>query len=333
MSRTTKNVTLEEAAQVLEGAEDLIVAAHRHPDGDAIGSMLGLGLGLLRLGKAVRFLSTDGVPPSLRSLPGADRVSTSTDRGAELAVALDTGSWELLGDVERTFHESATVLRIDHHGDGKTFGDLSYVDPSAAAVGEQVFGLLAALKVDLDRDIASCLMASILVDTGSFRFSNVTAKTFAVCHRLLSTGVDYAELADTVYWQRTRASLHLAGLLYSRLSYLAEGKVSWSYITAEDFNRAGGTPEDLDVVANDLRGIEGVLAGVLFRELPNGEWRVSLRSRHCVNVAAVAKRFNGGGHEAAAGCRLPNFESAREELLSAVVHAVTSTPGRQESCG
>ncbi len=295
---------LEKATVGIREAKSTLVASHINPDGDTIGSLLALGLGLERLGKQVVMVSQDGVPERYRSLPGADRVLTAYEEGVDLAISVDCGSLELLGSTQKAFSRSKKILQIDHHDVGKRFGDYLLIDSRLAAAGEEVYHLLNALGVEIDLVIAKCLLTSLVVETSSFRLPNVTEKTFEICSELLDKGVDFASFVQEIFWKKDVTAFRLFGLSLSRIILDCGGRLAWSVLRQEDFSELGGKESDVDDVADAIRTLDGVWVAVFFREQADGTLRVSFRSRGDVNVAQVAEKFGGGGHWDAAGCKI-----------------------------
>lgn len=313
---------LKSAADRIRGAETVLIASHVNPDGDTIGSLLALGVGLLHLGKRVVMVSPDGMPARFQFLPASDLVLGDYRGRADVAVAVDCGCFKLLGSVGRAFRSARSTIQIDHHDFGEGFCDILAVDPEAAAVGEIVYDLLKLLGVKITPAIATCLLTSIIVDTGAFRFSNVRSRTFRICADLLEKGVDLKFLIEEAYWKKTLPTIRLEAKSVGNMRFEAGGKVVWTLVRRSQVERAGGMTADLDGAADVLRSIEGVRAAALLREEADGRLRVSLRSGLGVNVARIAQEFGGGGHHHAAGCTIRALASDRERLIELLREAV-----------
>ena len=296
---------LETAAAIGE-SRSIVLACHVNPDGDALGSMLGLALALIPLGKDLVCLSQDGVPDILRFLPGVERIATATDVPAfDLALVVDSGELARVGEtVQPLVARARRIVDIDHHVTAGAFGDIRVLDAHAASTAEIVYALLQTLDVPITSDIATCLFTGIITDTGSFRFQNVTPNTLRVAAKLLEAGAPPAHISENVFDNRTFAATRLLGLALSALSQTPDGQVVWTHITAQNFRTLGATDQDTEGVVNYVRGVRGAEVGILFREMEGGSIRVSLRARESVNVAEVAARFGGGGHRMASGCTL-----------------------------
>ncbi|MGH7197360.1 MAG: DHH family phosphoesterase [Candidatus Omnitrophota bacterium] len=313
----TKNLqtNIRRAAQALRKAKKIVVICHINPDGDTLGCQLALGLALIDLKKKVVFFSQDGVPSRFQFLPGSELVVSETREKADVAVAVDCGSVQQLGKGKDVFFRAKTTMTVDHHNFGAPFGKIRVQEDDAAAVGEIVYEVIRALRVEITPAIATSLLTSIIVDTGSFRFANIRARTFEICGDLVRTGVDLRYLIEESYWKKSRPMALLSGYCLARARFSKDGTAAWSVVTRKDLDRFGAHLWDADPVADDLRTIEGVQVSALFRETEKGCLRVSLRSDDRINVARVAKRFGGGGHHNSAGCVIRNSEKEKRRLL------------------
>lgn len=308
--------SIKKAVQAVRKARRVIVACHVNPDGDTLGCQLALGLAIILLGKKVILLSQDGVPTRFQFLPGSELVLSETDETADVSIAVDCGSAKQLGTVKTAFFRSKATIQIDHHDFGQSFGKIQVLENEAAAVGEIVYEFIKALKVEVTPAIATCLLTSIIVDTGSFRFSNIRPKTFQICSDLLKKGVELQHLIEESYWKKSRAMARLSGWCVSQTKFSKDGKVAWATVYQKDFRNFGATLPDVDAVADDLRSIEGVKVAAIFRETERKSFRVSLRSSYGINVAQVAQTHGGGGHHNSAGCAIGGTEKAKSKLLA-----------------
>ena len=268
---------ITKARNSIMAAKEIVISGHINPDGDSVGSLLALGLGLEKLGKRVYMLSCDAIPQKYKKLPGAASIIKKLDRPVELAISVDCSNKEILGRSYRSFVTADEILEIDHHEFRRPFGDVSYVDEKSAAVGEMIYLLLKKLDVRITKEIAHNLMTSIVVETSSFRLPNVRPLTFEVCVDLMNAGVGFYELVDMIFIK--------------------------------------GRDEDVDAVPDEMRSIKKVEISILFRESGRHSFRVSLRSKDNINVAAIAERYGGGGHFDVAGCSIPNNRKSVKEFL------------------
>jgi len=307
-------LNIKKTVDAIHKAKRILVASHVNPDGDTIGCLLALGLALMQMGKKVTLLSQDGIPSRFQFLPGSELILSETKEIAEVAIAVDCGSLAQLGALKKMFFKAKTTVQIDHHDFGEAFGKIQVMEGEASAVGEIVYELIKALKVELTPGIATCLLTSIIIDTGSFRFSNIRAKTFDICGDLIRQGVDLQHLIEESYWKRSAASAKLSGFCLMRTELSESCELAWSTVYQKDFERFKAKLADADSVADDLRSIEGVKIAVLFRETPAGHFRASLRSRHGIHIAKVARNFGGGGHHNSAGCMVKSSRDQRRLL-------------------
>lgn len=303
------------AVQKMLAAERIVISSHVHPDGDTMGSLLALGLGLLSMDKSVVMISPDGIPPRYRFLPGSELVLDRWEGTADLAIAVDCGTLRQLGKFGSLFQRAKNTIQIDHHDFADVFGKLLVADPAAAAVGEIVYDILKALGVKITPMIATCLLTSIIVDTGAFRFANIRSRTFRICADLLDRGVDLKYLLEEAYWKKSETTVRLEAISVARMKFERSGRVVWSYVPYADFRRVNGVASDVDGVADDLRSIDGVKVAALLRENEDGTCRVSLRSEAGINVARIAQVFDGGGHFNSAGCHMKNTRANRDKLV------------------
>lgn len=309
---------MAEAVAAIGAAKEIVLAAHINPDGDTLGSMIALGLGLQALGKRVTLLSSDGVPAIYRFLPGADLVQTRTDRrDFDLAIGLDAGDLTRVGVSGEALQSAPVLIDIDHHVTAGQFGQIRLLDSTAAATGEIVYDLLLALGVPLTVPIAVNLLTALLTDTGSFRFPNVTPRTLFLAGELVRLGAAPDPIAEAVFENKPFAGQKLLGRALESLSRTPDGRIVWAHVTQADFAEFGATDEMTEGVVGQVRAVQGADVALFLREMPSGRLRVSLRSRAPFDVSAIAAEFGGGGHRLAAGCTLDGPLAAAEARLVA----------------
>ena len=319
------NSSLAEIAAILRRAAEVVVLSHLRPDGDAIGSQLGLALALREAGKSVRCLNEDGVPESLAFLPGAELVESPDCAepvgGAEVVVACDTADLKRLGErVTALISGTATFVNIDHHISNSGYGDVHYVDPVAPATGQIIHELLLAGQFAVTRSVSENLYIAISTDTGSFQYPNTTAQTYRTAADLIDCGADVGHLAQEMYENYPLRRVRLLSELLNVMEIGNRGRrASWS-MNLEQAERLGIQASDTDGMIDHLRSIKGVIVAVFFQEAPDGYIRASLRSKNPdVNVCRVCQKFNGGGHKLAAGVRMKaSLAEAQERILTAI---------------
>jgi phosphoesterase RecJ-like protein len=311
---------IQTIATAIRRHDRCLVLTHVNPDGDALGSMLGLALGLERAGLRAFPLCADPVPAAYRFLPGAERVAAEPPpRPATLAIAVDVDGLDRIGGLAPKLEPTCTIVDIDHHATEKAFGHLRWVDPTAAATGEMVYRLLVGLGVPLDDDIATCLYTAIITDTGRFCYANTSPRALRIAARLVRAGASPVRVYREVYESKPFSASRLLGIALGRMSQADDARVVFSTLTPDDFRRAGSTPDETEGIIDHLRAVRAAQVAVLFTGLPDGAVKVSLRSQGATDVGEVALHLGGGGHVNAAGCTMPGpLAAARRRVLQAV---------------
>lgn len=307
------------AAVALRHAKSVIICGHVRPDGDAVGSVLGLTLALRAVGvPAVPTLADDRPAPATYSfLPGHSLYVSAADLDApEVFVALDTPVPERLGVARRLMEGAATTILIDHHPDAASYAQHCICDSSAAATAQLVWEFLKTLEVRPTEDLALPLYVGLMTDTGRFCYDNTSPPALRAAADMLETGISAAEASRLVYQERSRASLDLESRALSRLSVANSGRVAWTYLTDQDFSETGALPDEGEYLPDAVRVLGGIDVALLLRQRGN-EVRGNLRSKTGVDVSSVARAFGGGGHRAAAGFTVE--DSSVEDVASKVL--------------
>lgn len=305
-----------EIVSVLTKEKAFLIATHINPDGDAIGSALALAGALESMGKEVRVYNKDRVPEFYRFMPGHKRFKSSLKNTLPknpVLVLLDCNSPERAALEKYSFRISVV---IDHHETEADFGDIRWVVPAAAATGLMVFYLIKAMGVALSSDIAANLYTAIAVDTGTFRYSNTSSEVLKASAELIESGANPAFISECLYerWEGNRFDL----LVMTLNNLEIKNDVAMMHITKDMFQKTDTTPEDTENFSNFPRTIKSVKISALFRDIGDGFWKVSLRSKGKVNVAKIAELYGGGGHKNAAGFKIRgSLKSAKEKLLLA----------------
>lgn len=306
------------------------IGSHARPDGDAVGSMLACGLILDQLGKHADLVSADPVPLIYRGLPCASKIRQATrledDYDAVILLECDGVQRSRLAGLEGRF-----LVNIDHHATGRSFANVNWIDVEACAVAQMVYRLATAAGAEVTPQIAACLYAAVLTDTGSFCYEGTDAQAFELARELVGHGADPAGIAREVYFSNPLSKMLLLGAALSNLR--REGRLAWLWVTNDDMTRTGAAEEDCEGIVNYAIAIGGVEAAVLLRELPDHRVRLSLRSKGQLDVARIAASFGGGGHLHAGGCTLQGpLREASEKILATMRHElVTMVPGRSGS--
>ncbi len=319
--------TLSEIADALRPAQRIAIAAHVRPDGDAVGSVLGLALSLRAAGKTVYALLEDGVPSNLAFLPETATVLSPPYPALEIdcAIALDTANHERVGEATKAALAAAPLLlNIDHHGTNPGYGHLNHVDSAQPAVGQIIYELLKTGGFPMTDDVLQHLFTAISTDTGSFQFSCTTARSHEIAAEMMRAGLDTARLARLLYHTYPARRLTLLRSMLNEMQFRAEGRiVSWN-LTRHLMDEVNMEPGDTEGIIDTLRMIDSVVSAVIFEELADGKIRVSSRSKdERLDVSAVCSQFGGGGHRMAAGARMKGpVEAAAETFLNALEHEV-----------
>lgn len=295
----------------LHDASSIAITTHTRPDGDAIGSQLALGLFLEKQGKSVVLVNQDRTPYTLDWLPEIDRLEEfdgSVDQrkrinSADVLIVADTNNEQRLGDVGPSFRDApGTKIIIDHHPDPETWFDLVLSRETASSTGELVYELIELWDLDgIDTAIASALYVAIMTDTGSFRFSNVTARVHRLIGDLIDRGgLDPAKIHADVYDRRSPEGIRLLSLVLATLEIHHDGSVGSMVISRRFLHETGASIEEAEGFVNHILSIEGVRVALLFTETERGT-KVSFRSKANDHVHKWARALGGGGHRNAAG--------------------------------
>jgi phosphoesterase RecJ-like protein len=321
-----KQASFDEIGAVLRSQQTFAILSHVRPDGDALGSQLGLGLSLSKLGKKVMVRNEDGLLEKYNFLPGGEFLQTplGEPQDFDVAIALDTATQSRLGNSTEIVRSAKTWINIDHHPSNPRYGDLVYIDATAPATGQILFELLTSQGLPIDTAIAENLFVAISTDTGSFQYPNTTARTFEIGAALLSHGVDVGRVSQLLYQSYPRRRTELLRELLGTMRFAAGGKIATFSLSLKVAADLGAKPEDNEGLIDHIRAIQGVIVAIFFEELPDGKVRVSLRSKsEEVDVGAICQKFGGGGHKLAAGTRvrgtLPEVE---EKVLKEICNVI-----------
>jgi phosphoesterase RecJ-like protein len=286
----------------LRAAQKVLITSHVRPDGDAVGSLLGLGLALQDAGKSVQMVLADGVPSSFRYLEGSDRVRKEPGGDFDTFITVDCADFKRLGKPFQNF--APPDINIDHHITNERFGDLNLIEGQEVATAAILTNCLPAWGYPITRPIAAALLTGIITDTLGFRTSNITPEALRQSAALMETGVDMSELYMRGLVHRSLPAARYWGAGLSKLES-SDGMV-WSTLSLADRKASGYDGNDDADLINMISAIEGHKVGMIFVEQRDNHVKISWRAlEHGVDVSPVAKRFGGGGHAAAAGADLP----------------------------
>lgn len=320
---------LDELIALLESPTDTLILFHRNPDADAVGSAFALSNVLEQLGSPTRCVCQDEVPANLQFLMNGTQESVLAD--AVLAdfepvriISVDTASRAQMGTLADLFGESVDVM-IDHHEEDDPYGAQCYIRPSAAATGEILFDLIKRLaeeeRITIDEAMCIDLYAAISGDTGCFRYSNVTPKTHVRAAELVASGIDCADINRRLFENKSLERLRAQSAAISNMELVADGKIAVVTFPYALKAALGLSDADLDALVDIPRSLSGVEVALCIRQpLPEGKFRVSCRSNGAYDVAALCRKFDGGGHARAAGCTLTALDigDAMHRIVSAI---------------
>ncbi len=321
-----KTQEVERSARLVEKCRSVLIVGHQYPDGDAIGSVLAMGLMLRSAGRKVQasWAEPFEMPDKYSFLPGLETLvrPAEIEEGFDLVIALDCANGGRLEELEETALEHP-LINIDHHPDNTRFGAANIVDPGASATAQIVFEIAEGFSLEVGADAAVCLYTGIVTDTGRFQFSNTTSDTLKVAGALIEMGVEPHDVFQNVYQSDSLAYLRLSGEVMCAAVYEEDLKLIRAQVSREDLARFGVKMNETEDLIDNLRTLRGHRIAVLFKQLADGTIRVSLRSRPDTDIGAIARKLGGGGHRVAAGYTsgTQTFEGALAELKGELVAA------------
>ena len=310
-------MTLDNIINEINKANDVIMLTHINPDGDAIGSSLGLYVALKRLGKNVDVVIPE-IPRIYRFLPNIEDVKKqATKEKYDVAIALDCGDIKRLNGLTEQFENAKCKISIDHHGINTMFADYNFVNPTAPACSQILITVIESLGVEIDKEIGTCLLTGIITDTGGFKYPATSAETFEFTAELLNIGINVSEIYKRVLQTISKSSFNLRKIAINRLELLENEKIAFTYITKKDLEESKAEEGDHEGIVDIGRDIEGVEISIFLKEEEENLFKISLRSNSYVNVADICLLFNGGGHARAAGGSFTGtIEQAKEKLIN-----------------
>lgn len=322
--------TFSRIAALIEQAQSVAISGHTDPDGDALGSVLALTALIERRWPHVRvqplLANNRPVVEAYRFLSGVERLMPAARyrEVPDLFISVDTPMPERLKDAKAVFERARTTAAFDHHPTMEAFAQVNYLRANAASVGDIVYDFMVHVGVSPTSELATCILTAVLTDTGRFQYQNTDAHALRVAAAMVEAGASPTQVSESVYQSDSLAALKLKEVALARLATDECGLVAYSYVTQADLKRLGATVEDCDGLIDVPRALRGVRACLFLREQKDGTVRGSVRSKASwLDVSAVAMRFNGGGHRAAAGLTYKGtVEGALAEVVPALVAQV-----------
>ena len=302
-----------------------VITSHLNPEADAIGSVMALGLALESIGRTPYLYNVSGVPRNLKGLPKAKSVSNRLPAWKpEILAVLDCGDFSRIGkEASEAYKDVPMIINIDHHPTNDGFGHIRWVEPQRSSTGELIACLIDEMGVKWSPDMATWILAAIIADTGSFKFSNTRAETFHIAGNMVSYGAKPDVVATNLFGNLPEKVLKLLTMVLGTLEVDRKRKIASVRVTQEMFRQTGTGPEDIEGFVEYPRTMENIKVAALFRENNSGGYKVSMRSNGSVDVGAVSVVFGGGGHAEAAGFSIQgDFEHAKGKLMEALLNAV-----------
>lgn len=303
----------------LKSKDDFLITAHYSPDGDAVGSCLGMAEMFRIMGKRFIVSLEGGLPEKYDFLDIDYRiynpVNEESGRKFNNIIALDAGSFERIGQTKKYLDVEIDILNIDHHLSNDNFGHVNYIDADACSTSEILYNLAKYLKLNFNRKLALYLYMGIMTDTGRFRFSNTSSRALRASAELTDLGADPAYLADNIYYDAPKKYILTLGKCLNSIEYVHDGKIAlMQYLEKDEI-------EDSEGLIDIAVGTRGVRAAAFIRSMEDGRFKVSLRARDTIDVRLIAEKFGGGGHQKASGFR---FRGTLEELRKIVIEELSN---------
>ena len=316
-------ISLNEVADQLAAADDILVLSHQFPDGDTLGSNAALCRALRKLGKRTRFACTNAVSKKYEYLFSGMEIQEFEPK---FIVSVDIADVQLFGSGIASYADKVDLC-IDHHKSNVHFAKASYVDSTAAATCEIIYDLTALLGVKPDNIMADCIYTGIVTDTGCFKYTNVTPRTFRIAAELMEIGIHAADINRVMFDTKSMARLDLEQLVIESLSFYFDGRCAVGQITQEMIRETGATDDDVDGISGLPRQIEGVQIGISIREKQDGAYKISVRTHSSIDASAICAKFGGGGHRSAAGCTIQEpLDDVKAKIVQAAGEVFSKAP-------
>jgi phosphoesterase RecJ-like protein len=312
----------------IRGVQSIQVVGHVRPDGDCIGSLLGMHHMLDQLGIQHALAARAISPNGYTELADYDMIRGKPDESLnpDLYIYLDCASLER--GIEGQ-DDDVPIINIDHHGSNTRYGEINWIEPDCAAVGEMLFYLASHAGLNITPVLAEALLVALTTDTGAFCFSNTHSIQHRIAACLIDAGASSERIYRMAYCSQSVEGVRLSGIVLSRLRLGCGGKLAWSEVRSRDYEQVGGEGNAPENLANSINTIRGVHVSLLFHEMDSDGLRLNLRSDGFLDVSRVAARWGGGGHSCAAGLqvRTDQYEKTRDEILNETVEILeTASP-------
>ena len=310
--------TFSEVMEKLKKAEKIALFTHENPDGDALGSVSAAKAILEHLGKTV-FICLCDLPSEKFSYLEDWRLDCLKNEETDTALALDCGALGRLGNLADVYMSAKTKLSIDHHASNTPFADCFYTNPESAACCELIYDMAICLCGFVPEKAMKGIYTGLSTDTGHFKFSNVTEKTLSIAAELVGGGLDHRKITNVLYDTVKKQKLKFLGEVYSKIEFFSGGKISFLYCSDELLRKHGVLPDDVEELPNTILSIEGVKVGILLKDKADGGYKISLRGKDIIDLAAIGATFGGGGHVNAAGI---SVAENKDEILKSLIEKI-----------
>ena len=321
---------VDRVVEAIKASETICVVGHVRPDGDCIGSQLGLTIALINAGKKVACWNQDPVPAKLAFLDPKKLIQPpEKGRQFDCVIATDCASLERLGTAVECIQERKMFINIDHHASNTRYGDMNWIAAREPSTGELIFRLLKTANWPITPGISDCLFTAVSTDTGSFQYPTTRPATYHVAAELVKRGANLAKICDEVYQSYPLARVRLLRHVYNKFRLAHDNQIAYFWLKKADYTRTGSDPSDSEGLIDHIRAIEPVVVACVFEEIEPDLTRISLRSKSPkVDVNKIAQMFGGGGHPAAAGGRIQGTPlSAQRKVVAALKKALNGAGG------
>jgi phosphoesterase RecJ-like protein len=312
---------VDRIVEAIKASETICIGGHVRPDGDCIGSQLGLTIALTNAGKKVCCWNQDPVPAKLAFLD-PKKLIQPPEKGKhfDCVIATDCASLERLGTVAECITDRKVFINIDHHTSNTRYADMNWIAAREPSTGELIFRLLKAGNWPITPMISDCLFTAVSTDTGSFQYPTTRPATYHVAGELVKRGANLARICDEVYQSYPLGRVRLLRHVYNKFRLTHDNQIAYFWLKKSDYSRTGTEPSDSEGLIDHIRAIEPVVVACVFEEVEPNLTRISLRSKSSkVDVNKIAQMFGGGGHPAAAGARLEGTPlSVQRKVIAAI---------------
>lgn len=300
----------------LDNSKSIALMSHKDPDGDCLGSLLGFGHILQTNGKSIKMYLEGEIPFNFRFLPDISKIFNKPDNDIhDLVLVLDCSDITRIGSMVDVFNNSKKSVCIDHHVSNDGFCDLDIIESDYSSTGELVYEICKHFGYLIDKEAATNIYAAILTDTGKFIYNNTSSQTMRNTAELIDKGINFSKIAENIYGNEDKNVFLIKNRIMSEVEFYHDGKVSLAPITKAILDDYGVSLKDVDGIVESIRDIEGVMVSCVLKEISFKNTKVSLRSKGQIDVSAISVRYNGGGHERAAGFNLESDINESKKII------------------